>query len=155
MRDGGRGPPPTSVQHACPPRSSIYLAGASGVPRGLRPQPARPACSPLPPSPDPGSSGLDIMGDGGEGEDEVQFLRTVSISGRGVSGATSLSVSLSMISLPCLLWSLRGDVSSFVTLGDCHFVSVTFCLLHLCHCRELAELGTYRMGRGVFGRLLC
>ena len=38
------------------------------------------------------------MGDGGEGEDEVQFLRTVSISVLGVSGVISpvpLSVSLS------------------------------------------------------------
>uniref|UniRef100_A0A8C9DQL2 Inositol 1,4,5-trisphosphate/ryanodine receptor domain-containing protein n=1 Tax=Prolemur simus TaxID=1328070 RepID=A0A8C9DQL2_PROSS len=77
MGAGGREPPLISVQHACPPRSSIYLAGASGVPRGLRPQPTRLACRPPPLFPDlsPVPSGLDSMGDA-EGEDEVQFLRT-------------------------------------------------------------------------------
>lgn len=81
-------------------------------PTPAHPQPTRPACSPLLLFPDlsPRPSGLDIMGDGGEGEDEVQFLRTVRISVLGgVTGATSrvpLSVSLS----PDVSVRIAGDL---------------------------------------------
>lgn len=51
------------------------------------------------------------MGDGGEGEDEVQFLRTVRIS------AACLVVLFAL----CLLGgSLRFGVSFAGFLGDCH-----------------------------------
>ena len=85
-------------------RVLLAVPSTSRVPRRsptpAHPQPTRPACGPLFLFPDlsPRPSGLDIMGDGGEGEDEVQFLRTVSISVLGVSGVISpvpLSVSLS------------------------------------------------------------
>lgn len=42
-------------------------------------------------------SGLDIMGDGGEGEDEVQFLRTVRISLGGLWGDFSGSSEFSVL----------------------------------------------------------
>lgn len=64
------------------------------------------------------------MGDGGEGEDEVQFLRTVSISVLGVSGAISrdpLSVSLSR-DVSVLIAGGLGVYSS-VPLGGCHPLS--------------------------------
>lgn len=44
----GRGLPSVCVPHASLPRSSIYRAGASGVPRGLRPPAHLPSPLPLP-----------------------------------------------------------------------------------------------------------
>lgn len=95
-------------------------------PTPAHPQPTRPACGPLLLFPDlsPRPSGLDIMGDGGEGEDEVQFLRTVRISVLGVSGTISrgpLSVSLSRDVSVLIAGSL--GVYSSVPLGGCHSLS--------------------------------
>lgn len=82
----GRGPPSSFRPRVGPPRSSIGPAGSSGVPRGVRSQPrSPPSLRPLLPIAGLSAvpSGLDTMGDGGEGEDEVQFLRTVRISAGG------------------------------------------------------------------------
>lgn len=131
-RDRGAGP---SVQ-LCPARASssqfhLLRGGPQASPEVSDPSPpparppARPARGPLLLFPDlsPGLSGLDIMGDGAEGEDEVQFLRTVRISALGVSGAVSgdpLSVSLSLDVSVLIAGGLRLGVSSSVPLGDCH-----------------------------------
>ena len=85
------------------PRGCLWRPQRSPTP--TRPQPTRPAFSPLLLVPDfnptSDASGFDIMGDGGEGEDEVQFLRTVRISVLGSLGLSRvpLSASLSLNSL--------------------------------------------------------
>lgn len=79
-------------------------------PTPAHPQPTRPAYSPVLLFPDlsPCPSGLNIMGDGGEGEDEVQFLRTVRISVLGGLGGYLLGP---------LSVSLSWDISVLIAVG--------------------------------------
>lgn len=99
------------------------------------------------------------MGDGGEGEDEVQFLRTVRISVLGVSGAISrgpLSVSLSRDVSVLIAGGLGVSesipLSLWVAVTLCPFLSLL--LAHLSHHRESEEFGTAEWGGGIFGHPL-
>jgi hypothetical protein len=57
--------------------------------------------------------------------------------GGGAISRVSLSLTVSECLHPACWWSLKCEVSSFVTLDDCHFVS--FCLLYLSHHREFVS----------------